>query len=634
MNTGDYLPISEYGAIGNLRTVALLGPNGSIDWWCPPHIDRPSVFAALLDHRRGGRFQVAPVAREPGRLEYIRDSNVLRTRFDTAGGRATVTDFMPLRGNIEGRGDSEGPPEIHRVLEAGGGGTDFMLEWSPRLDYARPRVRIEQVANGFIAEAEGEYVALEGLEPQEIEAVSIDDDGTGPVLRGELRVEPGRRRALVTRWKHEPREANARRSIDQLETTLETWRAWLHKNDIEREWAGEWTGHVVRSELALKLLCHAESGAIAAAATTSLPEKISGVRNWDYRCAWVRDASRTAQVLFALGHVGDSNDFLKWIEQVSHRGEERRMHLQVLYGVRGVSDLTERVLDHLEGYRGSRPVRIGNAAVHQRQLDVYGEILDAAYLLVQRGKRPDTGAAEFLARVANRACDSWRQPDLGIWEMRREPMHFVYSKAMVWVALDRAVRLADQGILRGDDVARWRSVAATIRRVVLERGYDAEQNAFVQAFGSTHLDAANLLLPLLGIVRIDDPRVQGTLDATMDRLLEGDLVRRYYAPDGLPGGEGAFGLATHWLIYVLALSGRLEEGWNLFERFMSRAGSLGLFSEQINPRTGEFLGNYPQAYTHVGILNSLVHLRQASGVRVPEPVPFGLPDEVPTAPAV
>jgi GH15 family glucan-1,4-alpha-glucosidase len=408
---------------------------------------------------------------------------------------------------------------------------------------------------------------------------------------------------------------------------VDTWRDWVRQGDAERrhEWAGGLRPQLARSELALKLLIHADTGAIAAAPTTSLPETIGGVRNWDYRFTWIRDASLTAQALMTLGHHQEATEFLLWVEHVSEARASRDSGIQIMYGLRGESELPEAELPHLEGYRGSRPVRIGNAAHSQLQLDIYGELLDSAYELARRGVELDGSLPGFLQAVADRAAGAWHRTDSGIWEVRGEPRHFVYSKLMAWVALDRASHLADRHSLPGD-AARWRQERDRLRDDVLERGYNPEVGAFVQSYGSTELDAANLLIPLHELLPFDDPRVQGTIDRTLEQLTENGLVYRYRADDGLPGKEGTFGLCTYWLVDALALSGRLDEAWEIFEGMTGRANDLGLFAEQIDAESGEFLGNFPQAFTHVGLINSALYLAYAEGRQIPEPAPIGTPE--------
>ena len=617
----DYLPIAAYGAIGNLRTVALVGRDGSIDWCCLPQLDSASVFGALLDARRGGRFRVAPVGGRAGTQAYAGESNVLHTHWETAAGRLQLTDFLPLRGDLVGRAASEAPPELHRVLRCEGGEAEVEIEWAPRFDYARAGVRIHRAAGGWVAEAEGgaERLTLGGVEDGELR-----DDGHGPVLTAPLRLRPGAPRALVCRWGTAQAAASPDDSLAWLDETLAAWARWVEHEPVTVSWAGALQPQVTRSMLALKLLIHADTGAIAAAATTSLPEEIGGVRNWDYRFTWIRDASLTAQALTAIGHEREAIDFLHWAERAA-AGCEPGWEIQIMYGLRGERELPEQELTHLAGYRGSRPVRIGNGAATQRQLDVYGELLDSAWELARRGARLEAPIWEFLAHAAERATRAADEPDFGIWEVRSEPRHFVYSKAMLWVALDRAVRLAERdGHLQGD-VAHWRATRDALHAQVLARGYDAQLGAFTQAYGTRELDASNLLLPIHGVLPADDPRMLGTLDRTLEQLTENGLVYRYRGDDGLPGEEGAFLLCTFWLADALALAGRVDEAWRIFEAAAGCASPLGLLAEQADAHSRELLGNYPQAFSHIGLINSALYLAYAEGRELPLPLPGGEP---------
>jgi GH15 family glucan-1,4-alpha-glucosidase len=616
-----YLPIEDYGAIGNLRTVALVGRNGSIDWCCFPELDRPSVFGSILDRRRGGRFRVAPRAPWHSEQRYLEGTNVLETRFETDGGRVTVTDFMPLRGSILGAGSPPTAPQIHRIIRCEAGEVEVEVEWSPRCDYGRARMEILAAENGFSATSAREAVTL-GLACSA--SVELTRDDSGPVLRARILVREGESTALATRYGSSETQCSLSGCLEALEDTVAAWREWSHHCERPEQcaFAGAWHGEVIRSGLALKLLTHPDTGAIAAAATTSLPEEIGGVRNWDYRFTWIRDAAFTAQALFALGHRAEAADFLTWSHRVSSVKGDRAFGLQIMYGLHGETELPEIELAHLEGYRGSRPVRIGNGAAKQKQLDIYGELLSSAYELVRMGGRLDPPVMAFLSRVADLACHEWREPDYGIWEVRGGPRHFVYSKVMVWVALDRAVRMAERWGLPGR-IGMWRRERDAVRDAILSQGYDRHVGAFVQSFGSTALDASNLLIPVLEFLPFDDPRVQGTIDRTLEHLTENGLVYRYLADDGLPGGEGAFGLTTFWMVDALALSGRVEEAREIFAGVAARANHLGLFSEEFDPRTGAFLGNFPQAFSHIGFINSALYLARVTGRQPPAPAPVG-----------
>jgi GH15 family glucan-1,4-alpha-glucosidase len=617
-----YKPISSYAVIGNLRSVALVGNDGAIDWCCFPELDRGSVFAALLDERKGGRFRIALAGVATGEQSYVQDSNVLHTIFRRGQTCLQVTDFMPLSGSIEGccESSAQAPPQIVRLLLCQEGEVDVELEWSPRFDYARQAVEITPIDGGWRASGGGEKLFLTGVEGGE-----LHQEENGPVLRARWRMQGGEERVLVTSWQEAAacEHAHARR---QMQGTVEVWRKWAHREGVvhSEQWAGEWLPLVLRSSLVCKLLTHAESGAIAAAPTTSLPEGIGGVRNWDYRFAWIRDASQTAQALISLGHTSEAIDLLHWMERVSEAHADD-WELQIMYGLRGQQELPEEELEHLEGYRGSRPVRIGNGAAQQFQLEVYGELLNTGYELVRRGEELQPHVKNFLRKVTEHVVQVWEKPDFGIWEMRGEPRHFTYSKVMAWVAVDRAIHLAEEYGLEGD-VELWRQTRQRIRQQILEQGYDQERDAFVQSYGSKELDAANLRIPLMEFLPADDPRVQGTIDRTLEELTENGLVYRYRCDDGIPGEEGAFGLCTFWLVDALALGGRVQEAEEIFAKLLGHANHVGLFPEQFDPGSGEFLGNFPQAFTHIGLINSALYLAWAKGRPLPEHAPLGTPE--------
>jgi GH15 family glucan-1,4-alpha-glucosidase len=617
-----YKLISDYAVIGNLRSVALVGKDGAIDWCCFPELDRGSVFAALLDHRKGGSFRLGMAGSHEGEQAYVQDSNVLHTIFSKGPTRLQVTDFMPLSGSIEGccESSAQAPPEIVRLLLCQGGEAEVELEWSPRFDYARATVDIAQVEGGWRATAGGESLHLAGVENGELR-----QEEHGPVLYARWRMGDGEERALVTSWQV-PSQYDARQAHQAMQRTVAVWRTWVHREGVvhSEKWAGDWLPLVLRSSLVCKMLTHAQSGAIAAAPTTSLPEGIGGVRNWDYRFAWIRDASQTAQALISLGHTSEAIDLLHWMERVSAAHADD-WNMQIMYGLRGQEKLPEEELEHLEGYRSSRPVRIGNGAAEQFQLEVYGELLNTGYELVRRGDELQDSWKNFLRKVAEHVVQVWEEPDFGIWEMRGPPRHFTYSKVMAWVAMDRAVHLAEEYGLEGD-ANLWRQTRRQIREQILEKGYDAQRGAFVQAYGSKELDAANLRIPLMEFLPADDPRVQGTIDRTLEELTENGLVYRYRCDDGIPGEEGAFGLCTFWLVDALALGGRVQEAEGIFTRLLGHANHVGLFPEQFDPASGEFLGNFPQAFTHIGLINSALYLAWAKGRPLPEHAPIGTPE--------
>lgn len=615
-----YKPISDYGLIGNLRTAALVGRDGSIDWFCLPYLDSPSIFAALLDARQGGRFRIRLKGAGWGEQAYSENTNILRTRFRAGNTVLTVTDFMPLSGPINGCCEavsSQAPPEIHRRVECTAGVAEVEVEWAPRFDYARTKTRIKRSGDDWLATGDGESMTLTGVAGGE-----VTDDGTGSCLRAGFTLRFGECRDLITFWGSK-REVN-QPTQEALRQTMDIWAEWIMREDLvnSRGWAGEFEPLVMRSALVLKLLTFAATGAIAAAATTSLPEVIGGVRNWDYRYSWLRDSGLTAQALASVGHQAEALDLLRWMERTAEKYCEQEWDLRIMYDLRGGMDLEEHRLDHLEGYRGSRPVRIGNEAAKQFQLETYGELLSIGYELARRGNRLGTQVQEFLCSAANHVLEVWHEPDSGIWEMRGEKRHFVYSKIMAWTALDRAILLAERFGFPGD-AERWRAVCREIRAEVLDRGYDEELGSFVMSYGSKDLDAANLRIPLLEFLPAEDPRVQSTIARTMEQLGRNGFIRRYIADDGLPGEEGAFGLCTFWLVDALALSGHAEEARDLLTRMARHANHLGLYPEQFDPEDGSFLGNFPQAFTHIGLINSAIYLAYAEGRETLEHAPVG-----------
>ncbi|RPJ52574.1 MAG: glycoside hydrolase family 15 protein, partial [Methanobacteriota archaeon] len=454
-------------------------------------------------------------------------------------------------------------------------------EWSPRFDYARVAPQIEFVEGVWVAHLGTRVLCLTGAENG-----TLVKEATGLAVRSSFRMQSGDERAIVTSWGEPKSRGSLALSLRELGSTVYAWQSWAYHREVvlSPDWAGPWYHLVVRSALTLKLLTHADTGAIAAAPTTSLPESIGGMRNWDYRYSWIRDGSLIAQALISIGHTEEAIEFLVWMENVAQATVHGKRDPQIMYGIHGESSLQEIVLDHLEGYRGSAPVRVGNAAASQRQLEVYGELINTAYELLRRDVPISRRVLDFVRDIADRVFILWREPDHGIWEIRGEPRHFTYSKVMCWVAMDRAILLADRCGL-GWDAGGWQQARDEIHAEVLEKGYDPEVGAFVISFGSKDLDAANLRIPLLGFLPFDDFRVQGTIDRTQKQLMKNGMVFRYNTDDNLPGNEGAFNICTFWLIDVLALSGRTNEARTVFEAMVGRANHVGLFSEQIDPAT-------------------------------------------------
>jgi len=611
-----YNPIESYGAIGNLRSVALVGADGSIDWLCLPNLSDASVFAALLDAERGGRFRVWADDAST-RQRYIEATNVLSTAFLPRGSVITVTDFMPLWGDIRGKGRSHALSEIHRLLRCQGKEATVRVEWSPRPDYARAPVRIGKQDDVWMARWDGGSLSLCGLPDGKLE-----EDASGPVVRGTVHLRRNESAALVTRFASEDASCSVEATRELLDRTVDTWQRWVH-TPMDHEnpgWSREWAHMVSRSELVLKLLIHDDTGAIAAAPTTSLPEIMGGDYNWDYRYSWLRDSAMAAQALLSVGHPEEALEYLDWIERTSEASCAVEWAPQIMYGLHGEKDLEEIELSHLEGYRGSRPVRIGNGAAVQTQLELYGELMSTGYELLRYGIELDDRIRRFLVRVADKVCEIWERPDSGIWEVRGEERHYTYSKAMLWVALDRGVHMAEQFGLQGD-VERWRRTGDAIAEAVLRHGFSEERDAFVEYFGGDSMEAVNLRIPLMELLPFDDPRVQSTINRTVWELMEGGML--YRNRDGLERGEGTFTMCTFWLAQALALSDRVTEARLVLEAAAEVASPLGLFAEMFDPRTGLHLGNYPQAFSHIGFINAVLYVLHAEGHYIPIPDPIG-----------
>jgi GH15 family glucan-1,4-alpha-glucosidase len=593
MREDGYAPIRSYAAIGDGRTTALVALDGSIDWLCLPDIDSPSVFAAILDAERGGCFALAPATPFEAERRYLPGTNVLETTFRTAEGAVRVTDAMtlPLAGIAPLR-------EVARRVE-GLSGT-VSLEWTvePRFHYGMQAARLGRRNGLAVADAGSDAVAVRAWEAGEAEL----GDGS---IAGRFEIRGGERALLALSATHqEPLVFGSRDEVERrLDGTIDFWRGWAEKRDYE----GPWKEAVLRSVLALKLLIYSPSGAIAAAATTSLPETLGGGRNWDYRFAWIRDSAFTLEALLDLGCPAEAQAFLWWLMHASQLTHPR---LQVLYQLDGGDRAPERELS-LKGYRGSRPVRIGNGAVDQRQLDIYGDLFQAVWVYVERGNEIDREARGRLAATAGLVCEIWRERDRGLWEVRSDPVHFVQSKMMCWVALDRAVRLAERGQLPREHAARWRQEADVLRDFVEEQGFSEARGSYVRFAGSEELDASLLLGSLMGYCDGDDPRMVGTIDAIQRELGHGPYVHRYTGEDGLEGEEGAFLCCSFWLVEALARAGRAGDAAELMESLLELANDVGLYAEEIDPRTGEFLGNFPQGLTHLALVSSAVACARA-----------------------
>jgi GH15 family glucan-1,4-alpha-glucosidase len=602
--------IGDYAIIGDCRTAALVSREGSLDWLCLPRFDGPAVFAALLDRRRGGAFLVRPTASFRSTRRYLDDTNVLETTFTTDRGAVRLVDLMPVAAEADKRRALGPGHEVLRMLEGLAGEVEVEVVCDPRFDYgaATPRL-VDRKALGIWWTRGTEALALRSDVP-------LTSEATQPGVRGRATLGAGVRRFVALTYAHgEPAvlplfgEAAERR----IATTVAWWRAWASRCRYE----GPYRGPVVRSALTLKLMTYAPSGAVVAAPTTSLPERVGGVRNWDYRYCWLRDASLTLRSLMDLGYEEEAQAFLAWM---LHSTRLTWPELLVLYDVHGESRLPERELGHLDGYVGSRPVRVGNDAQHQLQLDVYGEVVDAVFEFVRRGGRLDRTTGRLLVGLGRTVCRRWREPDEGIWEVRGGRRHHTYSKAMCWVALDRLIRLAARGHLR-IPVERFKAERRAIRQEVEARGYHPEVDSYVSVFDGDGLDASLLLLARYGYVDPMAPRMQATCARIHERLGANGLLYRYLEDDGLPPGEGAFGIASFWAVDCRCLQGDVDGAAAAFERLCASANDVGLFAEELDPTTGAHLGNFPQAFTHVGLIDAALTLAQATGRRVTAPGP-------------
>jgi GH15 family glucan-1,4-alpha-glucosidase len=590
-----YLPIRDYAAIGDGRTVALVGRDGAVDWLCLPDLDSPSVFAALVDEERGGRFALEPTVAYESERRYLPDSNVLQTTFKTATGTVRVTDALTLPG-----GGLSPYRELARRVEGVSGQVPMRWSFEPRLAYAAK-------GGGRLTLHDGVPIAASGHNAVSVLSWDAGEvDVSANAVAGSFRSAVGRSSLLVLSAAHqEPLVFPTRDDVERrLAETERRWRSWTQ----EREYDGPWRDAVVRSALALKLLVFAPSGAIAAAATTSLPEEIGGSRNWDYRFSWPRDAAFTLQALLSLGCGGEARAFFFWLLHASQLTHPR---LQVLYRLNGRAEANEKEL-LLAGYRGSRPVRIGNGASRQLQLDVYGEVLSAAALFAAAAGGLDRDHGRRLAEVADLVCELWREPDAGIWEVRSDASHFTQSKMMCAVALDHAIALAEAGQLPDEHVGRWRREIGLVRDFVENNCYSKSKRSYTRAVDDKELDASLLLGVLAKFDRADSPRLRETVDAVRRELSRGPLVHRYTSDDGLPGEDGAFVACSFWLVEALARQGQVEEAAALMDELVGLANDVGLYAEEIDSATGDFLGNFPQGLSHLALINAAVALAEVS----------------------
>jgi GH15 family glucan-1,4-alpha-glucosidase len=591
-----YPPISDYALLSDCHTAALVSRDGSIDWCCFHRFEARPVFARILDWGKGGFFRIAPRDEYEVSRRYLPDTNVLETTFRTAaGGVLVLTDFVPVKRDM-------GHPDHHllRLVRCVEGEVAVKAKFEPRFDYGLTEPRLEQVADDLaIVYGGADALVLQSELP--IGTAEVSACTAARTLRaGEEAFV-----ALTYSLPHElePERLSAEEVAGKLRETEEFWREWAARCTYD----GPYRDAVVRSALVLKALTNGPTGAIVAAATTSLPEEVGGERNWDYRYTWLRDSALTLNALFALGFTDEAEEYMAWLKRTT---AGRARDLQIMYGVGGERFLPEVELDHLEGYRGSRPVRIGNGAYKQFQLDVFGELLDTVWIYRQHGGEIDETFWEFLGRVAGAVIERWQEPDQGIWEIRGDPKHFTYSKVMAWVALDRAVRLAELDGREGA-VEEWRRVRDEIRALVEQEGVHPDTGAFTQSFGDggKH-DASNLMIPIVGFVAHDDPRARATCERIVAELSADGFVYRYLTDgvDGLSGDEATFAICSFWLVECLARAGETERARTLFERLLRFCNDVGLLAEEIDPHSGELIGNFPQAFSHVGLIQAAIAL--------------------------
>jgi len=591
-----YKPIENYGVIGDLSTVALVGMDGSIDFMCFPEFDSPTIFAALLDHKKGGSFKLAPVM-DGTRLKqlYLPESNILVSRFLSSDGVAEISDFMP----ITNLGHAHA---IIRRAKTIRGDIRFRMICDPRFDYGRAKHRVQKKKHEAIFISEGADKSVLRLRSE------VPFQIVNGAAVAEFTLRSGGCAAFIledARDRGESPSSGPDYASESFKQTMNFWQNWIHKS----QYRGRWREMVNRSALTLKLLTSEQYGSIVAAPTFGLPEEIGGVRNWDYRYTWIRDASFTLYALMRLGYQGEATAFGRWIEERCCQLKPGAP-LQLMYGIDGRQDLEETILRHFEGYKKSRPVRIGNAAHKQLQLDIYGELMDSVYIYNKTAELISYDFWQHLTHLIDWVCDNWQRPDEGIWEVRGGAREFLYSRVMCWVAVDRGLRLAQKRSFPAP-WGKWTSVRDEIYRDVYENFWDQELGCFVQFKGSKAVDASALLMPLVKFIGPNDPRWRSTLRVINEQLVEDSLVYRYNvlkgAAEGVSGREGTFSMCSFWNVECLARAGDLKQARLYFEKALGYANHLGLYSEELS-LNGEQLGNFPQAFTHLGLISAAYYL--------------------------
>jgi GH15 family glucan-1,4-alpha-glucosidase len=601
-NVPVYPPIADYALLSDCHSCALVSTDGSIDWCTFHRFEARPVFGRILDWAKAGFFRIAPLDDdyEPTR-RYVPGTNVLETTFHTPTGTLVLTDFFCFRMPEPGEDAHSAHPDhqLIRIARCAEGEVAVKVKLVPRFDYGLTTPRLETLADDLV-------VVYGGADALVLQSELPFGDAERSATQGNRTLRAGEE-AFVSLSYQLPHELEPRRLTRdevhaKLEETSAAWAAWADRCTYD----GPYRDEVVRSALVLKGLTNGPTGSIVAAATTSLPEEIGGERNWDYRFSWLRDSALTLNALFATGYTDEAHAYMAWLRRTT---AGRASELQIMYGVGGERLLPEVELDWLEGYRGSRPVRIGNGAAQQFQLDTFGELLDTAWLWRRHGGEIDEIFWDFLSRVGGVVLEKWREPDQGIWEIRGEPKHFVYSKVMAWVALDRLVKLAEEDDREGD-VEAWRSARHEIRELIDAEGVDPESGAFVQSFGSNSLDASNLMIPIVGFVSHDDPRARATAERIAEELSADGFVYRYVTDgvDGLSGEEATFAICSFWLVECLARAGEGERARELFERLLGFCNDVGLLAEEIDPHSGELIGNFPQAFSHLGLIQAAIAL--------------------------
>jgi len=604
------LPIADYALLSDCRSAALVGRDGSVDWLCCPRFDDASVFGRLLDDMAGfWSIRPADSHYETSR-RYVDDTLVLETTFTTPGGSVTLTDALAVGRNERGHdlgADSVGA--LLRRVSGVEGSVDLELVYEPRPEYGLVSPLLQLVDGGITARGGADVLALSS-------SIPLDTDEF--TARAAFTVDAGDAQSFALQHRstsqEPPRLWTEMEIRDRLADTAEAWRTW---SSLHQSYEGPWTDLVRTSGRVLYGLTYFPTGAIVAAPTTSLPETPGGARNWDYRYSWIRDASFTLQALWVAACPHEANKFFDYLAGAAASQVRRGAELQIMFGIGGEHDLSERELPHLSGWRASTPVRVGNGAWNQRQLDVYGELLDAAQRLPDQLERLGPVTRRFLADLADTAAAHWQEPDHGIWEIRGEPRHFLYSTLMCWVALDRAITLADR-LDAPDRVSRWKLTRDDIADAIVTRGWNEEVGAFTQSFESDELDASSLMMAIVGFLPADDARMQATIDAIATRLTdERGLVYRYRGADGLHGDEGTFLLCTFWLAHAQALAGRTDQARRTFAAAAAAVNDVGLLAEQVDPVSGELLGNFPQAFSHIGLVNAAWAIAEAEELTRP-----------------